>query len=144
MTWNSTEAEVKTQSHGDAKLGVNQHGVTAELSGGGTKEISYKQKFFTHGTALRQYDNRRRKWDKSVWFLEQNASQGDGVPSTFSVAVLLRRASNANFKGAFDIRLEAGHWENLKSGTRRFFGMVAQTHQAPTLTCHAPLHQLQL
>ena len=121
-TWNLTEADVKDQSHGDAKFGVNYMGVTAELSGGGQREASYKQKYFTQGQASRQYNKRSRKWNTVFWFLQQNDSQGDGVPATFSVAVLLKRATNANFMGTFDIRLEAGLWENLKSGTRRMFG----------------------
>lgn len=120
MAWNKTEADVKKQGHIDAKIGANDGG-SAELSGGGQTEISHTQKFFTRGQAGRQFNNKTRKWDRVVWFLQQNESQGDGIPSTFSVAVLLKRASNANFRGTFFIRTEAGPCENFYSRWRRFF-----------------------
>ena len=120
LRWNETEADVKNEGHGDAKLGAN-FVVKAEASAGGAREISRQQKYFDRGVASRKYNNKSRKWDRVHWFLQQNASQGHGVPSTLSVAILLRRASNANYKGTFDIRIEAGFWEDLKSGIRRFF-----------------------
>lgn len=117
MRWNESEADVKNQAHADASVGVS-HGASAELSGGKEKEVSHTQKFFTRGQVRRQYNIGTGKWHGVVWFLQQNESQGDGVPSTFSVAILLKRASNANLKGNFSIRVEAGHWENWKSGPR--------------------------
>ena len=120
MRWNKTEADVKDGVHADAKFGVD-YGASAELSGGREKEVSHTQKFFTRGQAGRQYNNKTGNWNRVVWFLQQNESQGDGVPSTFSVAILVKRASNANFKGSFFIRIEAGRWENWNSGWRRIF-----------------------
>ena len=122
MVWNKTEADVKNQTHGDAKIGID-YGVTGELSGGREREISHTQKFFTRGQASRNYNNKSGRWNGVVWFLQQNESQGDGVPPTFSVAILLKRASNANFKGSFFIRAETGRWENFKSAWRRFFSI---------------------
>ena len=120
MKWNKTEADITDQAHVEFKLGAS-YGVSAELSADGGKEISHTQKFFTRGQAGRQYNNRAGRWDRVVWYLQQNESQGDGVPVTFSVAILLKRASNANFKGTFFIRIEAGRLENLVSGWRRMF-----------------------
>ncbi len=122
LAWNKTEADVKKQSHVDAKIGAN-YGGSLETSGGEQKEISHTQKFFTRGQAKREYNNKTGKWDQVVWYLQQNESQRDGIPSTFSVAVLLERASNANFRGTLSIRAEAGLWENFKSGWPRFFSI---------------------
>lgn len=123
VTWNETEADVKTQGYGSGKVGWNS-GVTAELGGGGQKEVSHIQRCFAQGQASRQYNNKNGKWDRVFWFLQQNDRQGDGVPPTFSVAILLRRASQAKFEGTFSIRLEAGLWEDIKSGLKRFFSKV--------------------
>ena len=120
MEWNKTEGEVKNQAHADAKIGIN-YGVNAELSAGGEREISHTQKFFTRGQAGRRFNNRTRRWEGVFWFLQQNESQGDGVPSTFCVAILLKRASNANFKATFSIRAEAGRWADWKTGCKRIF-----------------------
>lgn len=119
--WNKTEGEVKDQAHADAKIG-GSYGATAELSTGGEWENTHTQKYFTRGQAERRFNNRTRRWERVFWFLQQNESQGDGVPSTFSVAILLKRASNANFKATFSIRAEAGRWADWKSGYRRIFG----------------------
>ena len=120
MEWNKTEGEIKDQAHADAKIGVD-YGASAELSAGGEREISHTQKFFTRGQAGRKFNNRTRRWEGVFWFLQQNESQGDGGPSTFSVAILLKRASNANFKATFSIRAEAGRWADWKSGYKRIF-----------------------
>ena len=120
MEWNKTEGEVKNQAHADAKIGIN-YGASAELSAGGEREISNTQKFFTRGQAGRRFNNRTGRWEGVFWFLQQNESQGDGVASTFSVAILLKRASNANFKATFSIRAEAGGWADWKSGCKRIF-----------------------
>ena len=120
MEWKKTEAEVKIQAHGDAKIGID-HGANAELSAGREREISHTQKFFTRGQAGRKFNNRTRKWEEVFWFMQQNESQKDGIPSTFSVAILLKRASNANFKGTFFIRAEAGRWADWKSNCQRMF-----------------------
>ena len=122
MRWNETDAEVKYQAHGSGKIGIN-YGAQAELSAGGEREASHTQKFFSRGLATRKFNNTTRKWDEVSWFLQQNESQRDGVPSNFSVAILLKRESNANFKGTFNIRTEAGRWADWKSGYRRFFRM---------------------
>lgn len=120
LRWNETESDVKNQGHADVKLGVNSL-VTFELSGGGEREISHRQKHFDQGMASRKFNNKSRKWDRVFWFLQQNGSQGHGVPSEFSVAILLKRSSNAKYKGTFGLRVEAGLWEDLGSGIRRFF-----------------------
>ncbi|KAL2046275.1 hypothetical protein N7G274_001722 [Stereocaulon virgatum] len=120
LRWNETTADVKNERHGDAKVGGN-YIATAEVSAGGAKEISHQQKYFDRGVASRKYNNKSRRWDRVSWFLQQNGIQGHGVPSTFSVAILLRRASDPMYTGTFDLRVEAGLWENLKSGIRRFF-----------------------
>ena len=120
MAWNRTEAEVKNRTHVDAKAGAS-YMASAELSAGRDRDISHTQKYFTRGLADREFNVNTGKWTGVYWFLQQNDSQDDGVPSTFSVAILLKRASSANFKGTFDIRTEAGRWPDLKSHARRFF-----------------------
>lgn len=120
MEFNKTEADIKSRVHAGANLGIN-YGASAEASGGVESETSHTQKFFTRGQAGRKFRNKTGKWEGVFWYLQQNESQGDGVPSTFSVAILLKRASNANFKGTFFIRAEAGLWADWKSGYRRIF-----------------------
>ena len=118
MRWNKTEAEVKAESHYDASIGVS-YIASADAGGGGKRELLHQQRFFDRGQAGREFVN--GKWDRVWWFLQQNDSQSHGVASTFNVAMLLKRSSDSAFQGTFEMRLEAGFWEDLKSGVKRFF-----------------------
>ena len=93
----------------------------ADVGGSIDRKNQHEQKFFNRGEASRELNNRTNKWDRVYWFLQQNDSQQRGVPPSFTVAILLKRASMSRFQMTFDIRLDAGLWENMKSRTKRFF-----------------------
>ena len=118
MRWNKTEADVKVESHWDAKIGVS-YIASADAGGGVKREVLHQQRYFDRGQAGREFE--KGKWDRVWWFLQQNDSQNHGLASTFSVAILLKRSSNSAFQGSFQLRLEAGLWQGFKSGVRRFF-----------------------
>ena len=76
------------------------------------RETSYQNRYFDKGTANRFYDAPRDRYNGVWWNLNhsQNPHDLDGIRCNFRCAVLLKRSSDADFQGTFQLDVDAGSW----------------------------------
>ena len=71
-------------------------------------EKSMSKKYFIEGDAGRHFKQATQTYNKAWWNIQQNQSQKDGIPRNFRVAILLERASDADFEAVFTLDVKAG------------------------------------
>lgn len=133
-----TEEDRSTTTNVGATVGAEQSGAKADLSAGREWVRSFKQRCFAKAFSDPIWNEKLGRRIGAKWSFQENQSQETGVQPNFHLAMLVEPAVKEiekvdetgqtvkekitqPFIGQFDIRVEAGFWENLKRRTKDFF-----------------------
>jgi hypothetical protein len=123
--WNESEAEWRRKYYAEAEVGASNMAEVKAKAGVESETTSHKH-FFDQGSAWCNFSYFDARRNGVVWFMRHNTDQGHGVPPEMQVAVLLSRASDAEFNATYRMRLNAGTIQNFLDKAQRIFNCSRQ------------------
>ncbi|PMD38047.1 hypothetical protein L207DRAFT_513975 [Hyaloscypha variabilis F] len=121
---NLSTADVKKTRNLGFNAGASAGPANLGFNAGAGREVTHTQQYFDTGKANLCYNEKTTRFDGVWWTLDENKSQKLGIASVFRVAVLLTRATDADFTAKFlldfdgGFRQKAGEWTDLIRGSK--------------------------
>jgi hypothetical protein len=123
-TWREEQVKTSKKITGlNVDTGFGGGGIEGDL--GSERDRTERKRFFQLLQA--SYSSAKdgmNGYDTVWWSLGQNEDTREGVPPTFSTAMLVQRwDETSEFKGKFFMALETGKWTEMKNRIDRWFGV---------------------